>query len=196
MPMITLRYVTPTPRPELREILATRLAAETLGEAPMLAAAPDEPAAPAASFTGGQSPAAAGLSAFWLTIPVTAGANTKADTTRFVREAFTGIEALLGPLHRKSYVLVQAADGHAYGMAAARRRHAGPRRTRDGDTRAGSMADAAAKGLLGEQPARRSRFLPRRGMAALPLPRRDGPLPGARHACAVWSQAASPHVPP
>lgn len=118
MPMITLRYATPAPRPELRSelaALATRLAAETLGKARDLTAVLVEPADPAGWFIAGRPPAEAGLSAFWLTITVTAGTNTKAETARFVREAFAGIEALLGPLHAESYVLVQAADGHAYG---------------------------------------------------------------------------------
>jgi 4-oxalocrotonate tautomerase len=118
MPMITLRYVTPTPRPELREsiaALAARLAAETLGKARTLTAVLVEPADPAAWFIADQRPTEAGLSAFWLTITITAGTNTKSETARFVREAFVELEALLGPLHAESYVLVQAADGHAYG---------------------------------------------------------------------------------
>jgi len=41
--------------------------------------------------------------------------NTPSVTARFVREAFVGTEAILGPLHPESYVLVQAADGHAHG---------------------------------------------------------------------------------
>jgi hypothetical protein len=43
----------------------------------------------------------ADLAAFWLTITVTAGTNTKAETARFVREASAGMEALLGPLHQE-----------------------------------------------------------------------------------------------
>lgn len=118
MPMITLRYVTPTPRPDLREsiaALAARLAAETLGKARALTAVLVEPADPAGWFIAGQRPTQAGLAAFWLTITITAGTNTKAETARFVHDAFAGMEALLGPLHAESYVLVQAADGHAYG---------------------------------------------------------------------------------
>lgn len=38
----------------------------------------------------------------------------RAETARFVREAFAGMEALLGPLHSESYALVLAANGHAY----------------------------------------------------------------------------------
>ena len=118
MPMIHLRYVTPTPRPQLRTelaALATRLAAETLGKAPSLTAVLVEPADPQGWFVAGRRPTEAGLAAFWLTITITAGTNTKAETARFVREAFMELEVLLGPLHGESYVMVQAADGHAYG---------------------------------------------------------------------------------
>jgi transposase InsO family protein len=41
----------------------------------------------------------ASLQAFWLDIKITAGTNTKADTTAFFRAAFAGRTALLGPLH-------------------------------------------------------------------------------------------------
>jgi len=64
MPMIMLRYVTPTPRPELREslaALATRLAAEALGKAPALTAVLVEPADPAGWFIAGQRGRALGV---------------------------------------------------------------------------------------------------------------------------------------
>jgi 4-oxalocrotonate tautomerase len=118
MPMITIRYVTPEPRPELRpEIaaLASRLAAERLGKDPAVTAVLVEPADPQGWFIAGKHPTEAGLSAFWLDIKITAGTNTKAETTRFVRETFVEMQRLLGPLHEESYVLVHAADGDAYG---------------------------------------------------------------------------------
>lgn len=118
MPMITVRYVTPQPRPELRPAiaaLAARLGAEALGKDPGITAVLVEPADPEGWTIGGRRPTEAGLSAFWLDIKITAGTNTKAETMRFVREAFHGMEALLGPLHEESYVLVHAVDGHAYG---------------------------------------------------------------------------------
>jgi len=37
------------------------------------------------------------------------------ETTRFGREAFAGMERLIGPLHEESYVLMHAVDGDAYG---------------------------------------------------------------------------------
>lgn len=119
MPMITVRYVTPRPRPELRgevAALAARLAAERLGKDPGVTAVLAEPADPEAWFAAGRRPALEdGRGAFWLDIKITAGTNTKGDTTAFVRAAFEGMATLLGPLHEESYVLVHAVDGDAYG---------------------------------------------------------------------------------
>lgn len=118
MPMITVRYVTPTPRPELRDAvaaLAAGLSAEHLKKDPGVTAVLVEPADPAGWTIAGAKPTAAGLSAFWLDIKITAGTNLKAETTRFVHAAFAGMADLLGPLHEESYVLVHAVDGHAYG---------------------------------------------------------------------------------
>ena len=118
MPMITLRYVTPAPKPGLDAALAaeaSRLAAEELGKDPGVTAVLVEPAAPASWFVAGERPAEKGLAAVWLDIKVTAGTNTVAETTRFVEAAFPAMERLLGTLHPESYVLVHAVDGHAYG---------------------------------------------------------------------------------
>ena len=118
MPMIAVRYVTPKPRPELRNqiaALASRLGAERLGKDPGVTAVQVEAAEPESWFIAGKHPTDAGLSAFWLDIKITAGTNVKGDTTAFVKAAFEGMQALLGPLHEESYVLVHAADGDAYG---------------------------------------------------------------------------------
>lgn len=118
MPMITVRYVTPNPRPELRDriaALASRLGAERLGKDKGVTAVLVEAADPQSWFIAGKRPTDAGLSAFWLDIKVTAGTNVKGDTTAFVGAVFDGMQALLGPLHEESYVLVHAVDGDAYG---------------------------------------------------------------------------------
>ena len=118
MPMISVRYVTPSPRAELKVAvaeLAARLGAEQLGKDPNVTAVLVEEADPRNWFIAGRRPAEAGLSAFWLDIKITAGTNTKAETTSFVQAAFTAMEELLGPLHEECYVLVHAADGDAYG---------------------------------------------------------------------------------
>lgn len=118
MPMIIVRYVTPSPRPELdAEIaaLASRLSAERLGKDQGVTAVLVEPADPSRWFVAGKRPAEAGLSAFWLDIKITQGTNVKGETTAFVRAVFDGMEALIGPVHEESYVLVHAVDGDAYG---------------------------------------------------------------------------------
>ena len=118
MPMITVRYVTPAAKPGLRAevaTLASRLAAEHLRKDPAVTAVLVEPADPGGWFVAGKHPTDHGLSAFWLDIKITAGTNTKAQTSAFIRHAFAEMERLLGPLHPESYVLVDAVDGDAYG---------------------------------------------------------------------------------
>ncbi len=118
MPMITLRYAVPGEQPVSPQALAdqaTRLAAERLGKDPGVTAVLVEPADTERWFVGGRSLAEAGLAAFWLDIKITAGTNTKEEMAGFVREGFAAMEALLGPLHEESYILVHAAEAHAYG---------------------------------------------------------------------------------
>lgn len=118
MPMIIVRYVTPTPRPDLRAqiaALASRLGSEKLGKDPAVTAMLIEEADPKGWFIGAKNPTDDGLSAFWMDFKITAGTNTKDETAAFVKAAFEGMEALLGRLHEECYVLVHAADGDAYG---------------------------------------------------------------------------------
>ena len=118
MPMITVRYVTPSPRPELRADvarLATRLGAEQLGKDPNVTAVLVEEADPQGWFIASKRPTDDGLAAFWLDIKITAGTNTKADTTAFVKAAYAGMQQLIGPLHEECYAFVHAIDGDAYG---------------------------------------------------------------------------------
>ena len=118
MPMITVRYVTPTPRPELRgdiAKLASHLGAEKLGKDESVTAVLVEAADPASWFIAGERPTDKGLSAFWLDIKITAGTNVRTETTAFVKAVYDGMASLLGPLHEECYVHVHAADGDAYG---------------------------------------------------------------------------------
>ena len=118
MPMITVRYVTPKPRPEVRPKIAelvTRLGADKLGKDPNVTAVLVEEADPDGWFIAGKHPTAAGLSAFWLDIKVTASTNTKIETTAFVKAAYDGMKDLLGPLHEECYVFVHETNGDAYG---------------------------------------------------------------------------------
>lgn len=118
MPMIAVRYVTPADRLASRADIAAfaaRLGAEKLGKDPGVTVVLVEPADPDSWFVAGSRPTDSGLSAFWIDIKITAGTNTKDETAAFVRAAFKGMATLLGDLHEENYVLVHAADGHAYG---------------------------------------------------------------------------------
>jgi 4-oxalocrotonate tautomerase len=113
--MITVRYVTPKEgadiRPQIAE-LASRLAHEKLGKDQQVTAVLVEAADPQGWFIAGKRPTEAGLAAFWLDIKITAGTNTKDETSGFVKAVFDGMGQ---PLNEESYVLVHAADGDAYG---------------------------------------------------------------------------------
>ncbi|MFV3130061.1 4-oxalocrotonate tautomerase [Niveispirillum sp. KHB5.9] len=118
MPMIIVRYVTPNPLPGLEDRIAAAVSgwsADHLGKDPGVTAVLVEPAAGRNWWIAGRRPVDDGLSAFWIDVKVTAGTNVKAETTRFVEAAFSGMSALLGPTHAESYVLVHGVDGHAYG---------------------------------------------------------------------------------
>ena len=120
MPMITVRYVTPSPHPELRADvarLATKLGAEQLGKDPNVTAVLVEEADLQSWFIAGKRPTDDRLAAFWLDIKITAGTNTKADTTAFVKAAYTGMQQLIGPLHEECYAFVHAVGGDAYGYS-------------------------------------------------------------------------------
>lgn len=118
MPMIIVRYVTPNRdkdvRPQIAE-LAAHLSHEVLGKDLGVTAVLVEEADPQGWFIAGQRPTDAGLGAFWLDIKITEGTNTKNETTAFVRAMYEGMAAIIGPIHEECYVLVDAADGDAYG---------------------------------------------------------------------------------
>ena len=118
MPTITIRYVTPEPQPGLRfqiAALAARLGAERRGKDPSVTTVLVEEADPESWFIAGRHATEADLSNFWLDIEITGGTNTKAETACFVRSAFSGMQVLLGPLHKECYVYAHAACGDAYG---------------------------------------------------------------------------------
>lgn len=118
MPMITVHYATPAPSPDLDDRIAAAVSGWTsrhLGKDPAVTAVLIEPADGRRWWIAGRRPTEDGLAAFWIDVKVTAGTNVKAETTDFIRAAFDGMSALLGPTHPESYVLVHAVDGHAYG---------------------------------------------------------------------------------
>jgi 4-oxalocrotonate tautomerase len=118
VPMITVRYVTPSEREDMRPDIAqfaSRTAAEHFGTDENITAVLVEAANPAGWFIAGQRPTEAGLSAFWLDIKITEHTQNKNATTAFVAAVYAGMNELLGPLHDECYVLAHAVDGDAYG---------------------------------------------------------------------------------
>ena len=118
MPMIQIRYATPTGSDQTAAIVAeaSRLSAEYLGKDPMVTAVLAEPADPTRWFCGGEPLSATGKAAFWLDIRVTEGTNTKDEKAAFVATCFQSMAKLLGELHRESYVHVFEVRGDAYGF--------------------------------------------------------------------------------
>jgi 4-oxalocrotonate tautomerase len=119
MPMIIVRYVTPTAQADLQPkiaSLASKLAAEHLKKDPKVTAVLVEAADPKAWFVAGSNPTEQNLGAYWIDVKITAGTNVKGDTTAFIKAAHAGIRNLLGAVHEESYVLVHAVDGHSYGF--------------------------------------------------------------------------------
>ncbi len=67
-------------------------------------------------FVAGENLVDESVSAYWVDIKITAGTNTKDETTALVQAAHRAMREVLGPVHEESYVLVHAVDGHAYGF--------------------------------------------------------------------------------
>lgn len=104
MPLIQIKYATPTAAAGLDAALAARasqLAQQRLGKDPALTAVLVERADPAHWFCAGRSLAEAGLSGFWLDIRVTEGTNTKDEKAAFIAETFAAFSDMLGPSRGK-----------------------------------------------------------------------------------------------
>lgn len=66
-------------------------------------------------FAGGRSLAAQERNSFWLDIKVVDGTNTKAELADYLQSVFTAMEAMIGPVHAESYILVHEVPAAAYG---------------------------------------------------------------------------------
>lgn len=66
-------------------------------------------------FIAGVPLARAGKRSFYLEIKITDETNTKDEKARYVAEAFSGFERILGDLDEESYVYVQDVRAAAYG---------------------------------------------------------------------------------
>jgi 4-oxalocrotonate tautomerase len=71
--------------------------------------------APEQWFVGGRSLRDQGLTSFWLDIKVTESTNTKDEKARYLKEVFSFLGEMLGPVHDESYILVHDVRADAYG---------------------------------------------------------------------------------
>lgn len=117
MPLITIRYSTPTGGDHGAAVaaLATRLAVRTLKKKANLTAVITEAVPAGRWFIAGRRLDAIGLASYALEIKVTDGTNTVEEKAAFLRELHAGLGEVLGPLHPESYIHVEEARGDAYG---------------------------------------------------------------------------------
>jgi len=66
-------------------------------------------------IVGGRPLSEQGKSSFYFDIKVTDETNTKDEKARYINEAFTGFERILGNLHEESYIHVEDVRAASYG---------------------------------------------------------------------------------
>lgn len=118
MPMIKARYTRPQDGRDLKQELAallSRLTAEILHKDPGVTAVLVESAEPDDWIIAGSSVADQTIGTFYVEVSITEHTNLKDETTEWVRRVYDEMNALVGPVHEASYVLVHAVDGDAYG---------------------------------------------------------------------------------
>ena len=118
MPMIKARYTKPRdgrdPKLEVAALLS-RLTAEILHKDPGVTAVLVESAEPGDWIIAGASVADQKIGTFYVEVSITEHTNIKDETTKWVRRVYDEMNALVGPVHEASYVLVHAVAGDAYG---------------------------------------------------------------------------------
>ena len=118
MPMIKARYTKPQnerdPKHDVAALLS-RLTADILHKDPGVTAVLVESPQPDDWIVAGSIVAEQKIGTFYVEVSITDHTNIKDETTEWVRRVYDEMNALLGPVHEASYVLVHAVDGDAYG---------------------------------------------------------------------------------
>ncbi|MCD1266291.1 4-oxalocrotonate tautomerase [Shinella sumterensis] len=118
MPMIKARYTKPRderdPKHDIAAMLS-RVTAEILHKDPAVTAVLVESAESDDWIVAGSSVADLKLGTFYVEVSITEHTNLKDQTTAWVQRVYDEMNALVGPVHEASYVLVHAVDGDAYG---------------------------------------------------------------------------------
>ncbi|GGC02145.1 4-oxalocrotonate tautomerase [Oxalicibacterium flavum] len=66
-------------------------------------------------WVGGRLLSEQGKNSFYFDIKITDETNTKEEKARYIREAFAGLERILGNLHEESYIHVEDVRAASYG---------------------------------------------------------------------------------
>ena len=118
MPMIKARYTKlqdgRDPKQDVAALLS-RLTAEILHKDPGVTAVLVESAEADDWIVAGSSAVDQKIGTFYVEVSITEHTNIKDETTEWVRRVYDEMNALIGPVHEASYVLVHAVDGDAYG---------------------------------------------------------------------------------
>lgn len=67
-------------------------------------------------IVGGRSLSEQGKTSIYFDIKITDETNTKAEKSRYIKEAYAAFEKLFGNLHHESYIYVQDVRATAYGF--------------------------------------------------------------------------------
>ncbi|HYU14844.1 MAG TPA: hypothetical protein VEL05_02180 [Candidatus Acidoferrum sp.] len=125
MPILNVT-ISKRPDPELVRRIAHGLVERTasvLRKRPDVTAVAVQFVPPEHWIVGGRSLAEAGLASFWLDIKIVDGSNTKDEKAAYLREVFSFMEEVLGPLHPESYILVHDVRADAYGFGGLTQEH-------------------------------------------------------------------------
>ena len=119
MPILDVKFSTPIER-DLRSSIASTLSsitARVLRKKPELTAVVVDQVDPKGWFVGGPSLAEQRKASFFLDIRIVDGTNLKDEKAEYLREIFSAMESILGPLNPESYVHVHdvRADSYGYG---------------------------------------------------------------------------------
>jgi len=119
MPYLNVRIAAPESTETAQKVsqLLTGLATNVLGKAQDVVAVDVQFADQAHWFTGGQAVADQTAVTFYIEIKVTTGTNTRDEKAQFIQQAFTGMQAILGPVAPASYVVVKNVDADDWGFS-------------------------------------------------------------------------------
>jgi len=118
MPIVQIKVAAPKSRVTTRRISEHLLEVtlKVLNKKPEVTAIAIEYVDPEDWFIAGKPLSESGLASFYFDIRITDETNTKAEKAQYIREAFHGLERILGPLHPESYIHVHDVRAAAYGF--------------------------------------------------------------------------------